>query len=79
MLGVDAALRSLAFVSWREGRRLVVLIGGGLVVVALGHVADFGSAGVVVLRGAALDVLPGLPVCGDSYVLHVHPGGFPVL
>ena len=58
-LEVGAALRSLAFVSWREGRRLVVLVGGDLVVVALCHVAGLGSAGVVVLCGAAVRRLLG--------------------
>ena len=48
------ALLSLVFVSWQEGRRLVVLVGGDLVIVSLCHVAGLGHAGVVVRCGAAV-------------------------
>ena len=72
----------LPYAAWpsypgEKGRHLVVLIGGDLVVIALGHVADLGSAGVVVLCGAAvdaaLDLLPGVPVCGIVRLVLVVP------
>ena len=75
------ALRSLAFVFWQEGQRLVVLVGGDLVVIALGHVAGLGtvygrswvglgpcSLALCSVLCAPYSVLCGFVLCGS--VLH---------